>query len=105
MAAFSLDDAESFDWQAFSDYVENSLPKYARPLFIRIIQEMDTTGTFKLKKNDLRNEAFDIGKVSDPIYCLKPNSSNYVALAPTQKAAQDPLHIVSLQVTNKLSPK
>ena len=80
MAAFSLDDAESFDWQAFSDYVENSLPKYARPLFIRIIQEMDTTGTFKLKKNDLRNEAFDIGKVSDPIYCLKPNSSNYVAL-------------------------
>ena len=80
MAAFSLEDAESFDWQAFSDYVENSLPKYARPLFIRIIQEMDTTGTFKLKKNDLRNEAFDIGKVSDPIYCLKPNSSNYVAL-------------------------
>jgi len=80
MAAFSLENAESFDWQAFSDYVENSLPKYARPLFIRIIQEMDTTGTFKLKKNDLRNEAFDIGKVSDPIYCLKPNSSNYVAL-------------------------
>ena len=80
MAAFSLEDAENFDWQAFSDYVENSLPKYARPLFIRIIQEMDTTGTFKLKKNDLRNEAFDIGKVSDPIYCLKPNSSNYVPL-------------------------
>ena len=80
MAAFSLDDAESFDWQAFSDYVENSLPKYARPLFIRIIQEMDTTGTFKLKKNDLRNESFDITKVADPIYCLKPNSSNYVAL-------------------------
>ena len=80
MAAFSLDDAASFDWLAFSDYVENSLPKYARPLFIRIIQEMDTTGTFKLKKNDLRNEAFDITKVADPIYCLKPNSSNYVAL-------------------------
>ncbi len=34
----------------------------------------------KLKKNDLRNEAFDITKVADPIYCLKPNSSNYVAL-------------------------
>lgn len=80
MAAFSLDDSESFDWQAFSNYVENSLPKYARPLFIRIIQEMDTTGTFKLKKNDLRNEAFDISKFADPIYCLKPNSSNYVAL-------------------------
>jgi acyl-CoA synthetase (AMP-forming)/AMP-acid ligase II len=80
MAAFSLEDPNSFDWQAFSAYVDNSLPKYARPLFIRIIQEMDTTGTFKLKKNDLRNEAFDISKVTDPIYCLKPNSSNYEAL-------------------------
>lgn len=80
MAAFSLDDAEQFDWQAFSNYVETSLPKYARPLFIRIIQEMDTTGTFKLKKNDLRSEAFDIGKVSDMIFCMKPNSSNYEVL-------------------------
>ena len=80
MAAFSLDDVNSFDWDGFSDYVESSLPKYARPLFIRIIQEMDTTGTFKLKKNDLRNEAFDIGKVTDTVYCLKPNSSNYEAL-------------------------
>ena len=80
MAAFSLDDASSFDWQGFSNHVENSLPKYARPLFIRIIQEMDTTGTFKLKKNDLRNEAFNIDKVSDQIYCLKPNSSNYEVL-------------------------
>jgi len=80
MAAFSLDDANSFDWDGFSDYVQSSLPKYARPLFIRIIQEMDTTGTFKLKKNDLRNEAFDVSKVTDAVYCLKPNSSNYEVL-------------------------
>ena len=70
----------SFDWQEFSKYVESNLPKYARPVFIRIIQEMDTTGTFKLKKNDLRDEAFDLSKVSDKVYCLKPNSSDYVAL-------------------------
>jgi len=80
MAAFSLEHAESFDWQEFSGYVENNLPKYARPVFIRVIQEMDTTGTFKLKKNDLRDEAFDLNKISDPVYCLKPNSSTYVAL-------------------------
>ena len=80
MAAFSLDDAGSFNWQEFSDYVENNLPKYARPVFIRIIQEMDTTGTFKLKKNDLRDEAFDLEKVTDKVFCLKPNSSNYEAL-------------------------
>ena len=80
MAAISLENAEMFNWQEFSNYVENNLPKYARPVFIRIIQEMDTTGTFKLKKNDLRDEAFDLSKVSDKVYCLKPNSSEYVAL-------------------------
>ncbi len=41
---------------------------------------MDTTGTFKLKKNDLRDEAFDLEKVTDKVFCLKPNSSNYEAL-------------------------
>ena len=41
---------------------------------------MDTTGTFKLKKNELRDEAFDINKVNDKIYCLKPSSNHYEAL-------------------------
>ena len=80
MAAFSLEDPENFNWQEFSEYVEGSLPKYARPIFIRIIQEMDTTGTFKLKKNKLRDEAFDLNKVTDKVYCLKPSSSSYEAL-------------------------
>ena len=34
----------------------------------------------KKKKNDLRDEAFDLSKVSDKVYCLKPNSSDYVVL-------------------------
>tara|TARA_B100001013_G_C24620631_1_gene447082 strand:- start:813 stop:2618 length:1806 start_codon:yes stop_codon:yes gene_type:complete len=80
MVAFSLEDAENFNWQEFSEYVENNLPKYARPVFIRIIQEMDTTGTFKLKKNELREEAFDLNIVNDKVYFLKPSSSIYEVL-------------------------
>jgi len=80
MAAFSLEDAKDFNWTAFSKYVENNLPKYARPVFIRIIQEMDTTGTFKLKKNELREESFNLDKFNDVVYCLKPSSSTYEAL-------------------------
>ena len=80
MAAFSLEDADNFNWAAFSEHVENNLPKYARPLFIRIIQEMDTTGTFKLKKNELRDESFDLNKVNDMVYCLKPSSNSYELL-------------------------
>ena len=80
MAAFSLEDFEGFNWLEFSEYVENNLPKYARPIFIRIIQEMDTTGTFKLKKNELRDDAFNISKVEDKVFCLKPSSNIYELL-------------------------
>ena len=80
MAAFSLEDFEDFNWLEFSEYVENNLPKYARPIFIRIIQEMDTTGTFKLKKNELRDDAFNISKVEDKVFCLKPSSNIYELL-------------------------
>jgi hypothetical protein len=41
---------------------------------------MDTTGTFKLKKNELRNDGFDLDKVADKLYCLKPSSNAYEAL-------------------------
>ena len=80
MVAFSLENREHFNWDEFSVYVENNLPKYARPIFVRIIEEMDTTGTFKLKKNDLREQAFDITSITDIVYCLKPNSNTYVPL-------------------------
>ena len=80
MVAFSLENREHFNWDEFSAYVENNLPKYARPIFVRIIEEMDTTGTFKLKKNDLREQAFDITSIADTVYCLKPNSNTYEPL-------------------------
>jgi citronellyl-CoA synthetase len=80
MVAFSLEYREHFNWDEFSTYVENNLPKYARPIFVRIIEEMDTTGTFKLKKNDLREQAFDITSITDTVYCLKPNSNTYQPL-------------------------
>jgi len=80
MVAFSLENREHFNWDEFSAYVENNLPKYARPIFVRIIEEMDTTGTFKLKKNDLREKGFDITSITDTVYCLKPNSNTYQPL-------------------------
>ena len=45
---------DEFKWNEFSDFVSEKLPSYAQPVFVRIIEELETTGTFKLKKNDLR---------------------------------------------------
>ena len=80
MAAFTLDDNESINWADLSDFVNKNLPKYARPVFIRIISEVDTTGTFKLKKNELREEGYDINKHGDEIYFMMPNTDQYKKL-------------------------
>ena len=59
-----------------------SLPPYAVPVFIRLIKTCDLTGTFKLQKVKLRNEGFDQGKLSDPLYVLDHAQRTYVPLTP-----------------------
>ena len=44
------------------------LPPYARPLFIRLQPEIETTGTFKYRKIDLVREGFDPAAIQDPLY-------------------------------------
>ncbi len=80
MVAFNcaLDD---FNWDDFSSFVANKLPSYAQPIFVRIIEELETTGTFKLKKNDLREEAYHLDKIKgNQIFIKKPGQNSYVPL-------------------------
>ena len=80
MVAFNCE-LEEFNWSDFSEFVAEKLPKYAQPIFIRIIKELETTGTFKLKKNDLREEAYHLDKIKgDQIYIKKPGNSSYEVL-------------------------
>lgn len=57
-----------------------SLPVYAVPIFIRLVASVTTTGTLKLKKVDLRNEGYDVDKVSDPVFFLHPGQKTYIPL-------------------------
>ena len=59
-----------------------SLPVYAVPLFVRLLPEVELTGTFKLKKVQLRNEGFDINKVHDPLYVMDQQRKTYVPITP-----------------------
>ena len=80
MVAFNCN-LEFFDWSKFTAFVDDQLPAYARPVFVRVTPELETTGTFKLKKNELREEAFHLDKVSDDkIFVRKPKSDSYVSL-------------------------
>jgi citronellyl-CoA synthetase len=71
---------EDFDIKALADIVIKGLPHYGVPKFIRFVKSFETTGTHKIKKNILREEAFDPAKVSDPLYVLLPDSQQYILL-------------------------
>ena len=59
-----------------------SLPVYAVPLFVRLLPKVELTGTFKLKKVQLRNEGFDINKVHGPLYVMDQQQKTYVPITP-----------------------
>ncbi|EFN85194.1 Long-chain fatty acid transport protein 1 [Harpegnathos saltator] len=72
MAAI-YDPNNSLDLKELVEGLKKSLPTYARPLFIRVLSELSMTGTFKLKKRDLQQDAFDIKK-ANPVYFLDKNT-------------------------------
>lgn len=84
MAALTLEDGvEALDLEAFANYGNRELPSYARPIFLRVEQDIEVTGTFKMIKNKLQEEGYDPGKVSDPLYVMKPGSDRYEPLTET----------------------
>jgi len=76
----ALTTASNFDPDAFSAYVNEQLPAYARPVFLRVQNDIDVTGTFKMIKGDLRNEGYDLEQIKDTLYVLKPGSTSYELL-------------------------
>lgn len=81
MAAVALAEGETaLDIDSFSAHVCEQLPSYARPVFIRVLPTMDTTGTFKMVKTHLRKEGYDPNQVDDVLYVLKPGAEVYERL-------------------------
>jgi fatty-acyl-CoA synthase len=67
MAAITTTDGFAFD--ALAAHLKHHLPAYARPLFVRLCETLDTTGTFKLAKGRFAAEGYT--STSDPIYCQR----------------------------------
>ncbi|HVI32636.1 long-chain-acyl-CoA synthetase [Phenylobacterium sp.] len=57
-----------FDIKAFGEHVARELPSYAQPLFVRLLPEMQTTGTFKVRKMDLVADGYDPAKIKGPLF-------------------------------------
>ncbi|CAL1594917.1 unnamed protein product [Knipowitschia caucasica] len=80
MAAVILRKGSRFDSTSVFTHVEKLLPTYARPLFIRIQESLDITGTFKHQKGKLREGGFDPNLISDPLYFFHVKEKDYVRL-------------------------
>jgi fatty-acyl-CoA synthase len=69
-----------FDLEAFRLEVRARLPPYARPVFLRLLSAIESTGTFKPRKVELASAGYDPAQVSDPLFFDDPRANAYVPL-------------------------
>ncbi|XP_064292349.1 long-chain fatty acid transport protein 4-like isoform X2 [Plodia interpunctella] len=75
-----VDVNETLDVDKLAKDLEKDLPKYARPIFIRIMTSVDMTGTFKMRKVDLVKEGFNPAVVKDKLFYFDPQKNKYITL-------------------------
>ncbi len=78
MAALVTD--EDFDLAALRRHLVSNLPAYARPVFLRLRPDIETTDTFKQKKAPLAAQGFDPAVVADPLYVEDRTANAYIGL-------------------------
>ena len=95
-----LDPDNSLDLKKLYNGVSAKLPSYARPIFVRCVQQLDLTGddaiiayrvhfssnlfflgTYKLKKRTLQAEGFNPTKIKDSLFFLDTKAGEYVPLS------------------------
>jgi fatty-acyl-CoA synthase len=80
MAALQMEEGRAFEPAAFYRFAGEMLPVYAVPAFVRLVGEMDITGTFKLRKVELQRQGFDPQQVQGALYYLDRRQGSYVPL-------------------------
>ncbi|WP_319457219.1 MULTISPECIES: long-chain-acyl-CoA synthetase FadD6 [unclassified Mycobacterium] len=78
MVAVQLKEGQEFDGKAMAKAAYEHLPGYAVPLFVRVVQTLAHTSTFKSQKVDLRKQGYGGGD-DDPVYVLGGRDEGYVA--------------------------
>ena len=83
-------DPKTFDWKTLLEYSRSKLPRYAVPIFLRLVQVGSNTDNQKQNKGPLRLEGIEIDKYGekvpngqeDMVLWAKPNANSYVRFTP-----------------------
>lgn len=66
----------AFDFEGFIKHLNEALPTYAVPQYLRFREAQEVTGTFKFRKVELKKQGFDPQACGEPVYAL--NNGQYV---------------------------
>lgn len=84
MVAVVLEENEqSLDAGGLYQYLKAELPSYAVPVFVRTLNSVSATGTFKYQRNHLKKQGYDKSSFddsSDEVYVALPGSDSYCPL-------------------------
>jgi fatty-acyl-CoA synthase len=69
-----------FEIREFGTYLSERLPEYARPVFLRILGELEMTATFRPKKQDLMRAGYGDGCAADSLYVWEKERGVYATL-------------------------
>src|SRR5690554_132002 len=76
------DKSKGIDLDRLYAYLQQNLPPYAIPVFIRVTDGIEKTGTFKYKKTDLQKEGYSLNRSEDQVYALLPGTKQYTLVTP-----------------------
>ncbi|MFW9876713.1 MAG: long-chain-acyl-CoA synthetase [Candidatus Thorarchaeota archaeon] len=80
MVSIILGNENPLDLNQFYQFLNENLPKYAFPIFLRVKDKLEFTGTHKLRKVNLKKQGYDINKIKDKIYFRDSTSSSFKIL-------------------------
>lgn len=80
MVALSVKPDCELNLDELAKHLKAQLPAYAVPLFVRVTQNPQTTGTFKYQKVQLKKEGFDVAQVADPLFRLNEKQGRFEPL-------------------------
>lgn len=61
---------EDVDFKRLVGDMKSKLAPFAIPVFIRVVDQIEATGTFKLPKVKLQQQGYNITKLNDPVYLV-----------------------------------
>jgi fatty-acyl-CoA synthase len=71
-----------FNLDVLAEHLENNLPSYARPIFLRFQDQIEATSTFKQRKIELQKQGFNPSVIKDPLYVRDAETGRYSPLTP-----------------------